>query len=50
MTASVRGIDLVANMGGDEFVILLNDLNDAMQLETALRRSVLPARTSCMTA
>ena len=38
MTASARGNDLVARMGGDEFVILLIDQNEARQLEAALLR------------
>lgn len=38
MTDSVRANDLVCRMGGDEFVIMLVDLNDPMQLDVALRR------------
>jgi diguanylate cyclase (GGDEF)-like protein/PAS domain S-box-containing protein len=38
MSHCVRGNDLVARMGGDEFVIMLSDLHDAAQLDTVLGR------------
>jgi diguanylate cyclase (GGDEF)-like protein/PAS domain S-box-containing protein len=38
MTECVRGNDLVARMGGDEFVMVLADLHDAAQLHTVLQR------------
>ena len=38
LTSTVRSGDTVARMGGDEFVLLLNDITDVDELESALQR------------
>ncbi|CAG1001489.1 putative signaling protein [Rhodocyclaceae bacterium] len=38
LTQTVRGGDTVARLGGDEFVLLITDLKEYQELETALER------------
>jgi len=45
LSTTVRSGDTVARMGGDEFVLLLSDIKDVDELETALHRVLLAVAT-----